>query len=165
MDDKINRIIEAFEELQRWGKRGLLAEIAKKTGFTSAYVGQVFSGHKNPADKFILAVCSAYKIHESWVNKGTKPRVAPIAKLELIAERHNYLLGDENDCDEVVTSENDSQIDFQIFKRHGGVKAQLWEIIAAIDEDEAMNLLTYLRSLKFRSGAEKLGCSNTSLNK
>jgi predicted DNA-binding protein (UPF0251 family) len=45
------------------------------------------------------------------------------------------------------------------------VKAQLWEIIAAIDEDEAMNLLTYLRSLKFRSGAEKLGCSNTSLNK
>jgi DNA-binding phage protein len=60
--ENLKVIVSAFKKRRVWGKRGLFSNIAKETGFTAAYVGQVFTGKKNPADKFILAVCSAFEI-------------------------------------------------------------------------------------------------------
>jgi len=68
----LSRIISFFENNGIWGKRGLYADIARNTGFTPAYVGQVFSGKKEPADKFILAVCNAFSIDFDEVETGVK---------------------------------------------------------------------------------------------
>jgi hypothetical protein len=63
VDENIKKIILVFKSRRIWGTRGLFADIARKTGFTPAYVGQVFTGKKAPAKKFLLAVCAAFNIH------------------------------------------------------------------------------------------------------
>jgi len=49
----LGKFIELFRKRGEWGKRGLFATIGKETGFSPAYVGQVFAGKKPLTDKFV----------------------------------------------------------------------------------------------------------------
>jgi transcriptional regulator with XRE-family HTH domain len=89
MDEDLNHIVSVFKSQKLWGKRGLFANIAGQTGFTPAYVGQVFSGKKKPAKKFMLAVCGAYNIlmpKEKCLRTKTPQRVIDLLKDEIPAK-------------------------------------------------------------------------------
>jgi len=73
LDPKIERLIDGFKKLHEWGVRGLNTEIAKRTGFSASYVGQVFKKDKIPADKFLISVCDTFGINRRWVNEGDEP--------------------------------------------------------------------------------------------
>lgn len=45
-----------FRYIKKWGRRGFIKELADATGFSPAYVGQVFSGKKPLTEKFVSAV-------------------------------------------------------------------------------------------------------------
>lgn len=73
MDPKITRLIDGFKKLQEWGVRGLNTEIARRTGFSASYIGQIFKKDKVPAVKFLNSVCDSFGINRRWVNEGEEP--------------------------------------------------------------------------------------------
>ena len=71
-NENIQRLIKALNDSGICG-RGCFATIAKKTGFTASYVGQVFTGKKMPGTAFVTAVCNAFGINCEWVNNAQMP--------------------------------------------------------------------------------------------
>ncbi len=136
--------------------------VSDVTGYSLHTVGNLLSGSVSLSVKFIRAVCSAFDIRMEWVLDGIEPKLEPEKRYPIKfseIDKENFKKVAALISGESQVSKDDEQIDFLIYKRHGGVKAQLWEIIEAIYEDEAMELLKYLRSQKYRSGAENLGWS------
>ena len=71
MNAKVERLVEGFKALGKWGMRGLNADIARETGFTASYVGKVFKGVHDPADKFYMSVCEKFGLDTDYVLKCT----------------------------------------------------------------------------------------------
>lgn len=93
MNEKINRLIDGFLSKKLWGTRGLNADIARRTGFTRSYVGQVFKGTKEPSDKFLIAVCGIYGIRQEWIERGEMPVLKQPKDFELDKDYFLAVLG------------------------------------------------------------------------
>jgi transcriptional regulator with XRE-family HTH domain len=53
--------------------RGRVKALAEATGYSPGMVSRILSGKIEPADKFILALCTAFNINFSWVTEGKGP--------------------------------------------------------------------------------------------
>jgi transcriptional regulator with XRE-family HTH domain len=67
----VNKIIEKFRANGEWGKHGLFAEIGRKAGFSPAYVGQVFNGHKPIRESFVEKIADYLGVSVEWLRRGT----------------------------------------------------------------------------------------------
>jgi transcriptional regulator with XRE-family HTH domain len=58
----VEKIVDYFRETGEWGKRGLLKNIADKTGFTPAYIGRVLKGKQRITSDLLVAIMKAYNL-------------------------------------------------------------------------------------------------------
>jgi len=67
----VNKIIDKFRAKGEWGKHGLFAEIGRKVGFSPAYVGQVFNGHKPIRESFVEKMADYLGVSVEGFRTGT----------------------------------------------------------------------------------------------
>ena len=140
MDERTSRLIQFFMSIGEWEKRGLNSRIARKTDFSSAYVGQVFNGLKAPADKYLRAVCTAYSISKEWIDTGFKP----------FLHRRGIYFPPDAPAHPNIENEATSQSDFinEIGEINGGVN--LADITDPIIAETISEMLKMPRSMRYR---------------
>jgi hypothetical protein len=69
----LEKIIEVLRARGEWGKRGLFTKIGQQTGFSPAYVGQVFNSNKPVRYTFVRKIANYLEIMWPWL-LGTDPR-------------------------------------------------------------------------------------------
>ncbi|WP_394708856.1 helix-turn-helix domain-containing protein [uncultured Desulfobulbus sp.] len=67
----VKKIIEKLRTNGEWGKHGLFAKIGKKTGFSPAYVGQVFNGNKPIRESFVEKMADYLGVPVELLRRGT----------------------------------------------------------------------------------------------
>lgn len=63
----LERIADVLRENGEWGTRGVYAKVGKGTGFSPAYVGQVFSGKKPLTDTFVKKLADHLGVPVPWL--------------------------------------------------------------------------------------------------
>ncbi|ABK99015.1 helix-turn-helix domain-containing protein [Pelobacter propionicus] len=72
----VSRIKAAFNAMGV-AKRGVVKEVAVKTGYSEGMVSRILAGKNEPSEKFLLSVAAAYGIRPDWVLKGEEPILSP----------------------------------------------------------------------------------------
>jgi len=127
MSAKVDRLIEGFKALGKWGTRGLQSDVAKKASHSESYVSQIFAGKRTPSDSFLHLACLSFGINPKYVidGEGSVLIDSPV----------------EETVDTVV-----DDLGLTIYRTHGGVKADIWAIVEGLSQEGAIRLLQLIVS-------------------